>query len=107
MPSDQTIDERVATILGFPIDGHHRPYRQDGACSLFFFPSSTPADALLAAESYGLFDEERHGCELHRYGNAWHVVGYREPLASGTFCEVVCESIKRLEEMGAAAEKGM
>lgn len=111
--SDQTTNERIARACGFEF------VEQDdltgcvvcrdercGYCKEFYDFVNVPGDALLAAEKYGLFDEERHGCELHRYGNKWHVVGYREPLASGTFCEVVCESILRLEEMGAAGDNG-
>ena len=110
MPSDQTTNERVARACG--LRAGYSATIGDFLLAEFDFkwrkfdPEHSPSDALIAAEKYGLFDEERHGCELHRYGNKWHVVGYREPLASGTFCEVVCAAILRLEETGAAGDNG-
>lgn len=62
-----------------------------------FVPHDAADHAVLAAEKFGLFDLEKHDCEIYRWCGNWGVFyANGEEISRGTFCETICQAILKL-----------
>lgn len=115
MPSDPTINERVAIACGLEHKVSAGVVLLSGpeGWLVGFFPDRDADDSILAAEKFGLFRMGgAYDCTMKQLasGQPWVVIHrygkgrQQREVGRGTFCEAICSAILRLAESGAAGD---
>lgn len=103
-PSETNINRRVAEACGikFSTDSFGSAVLIENNCNRIFSPMSVDADAVLAAEKFGLFMNRRNchmtGLLLPGGRVGWAVWEGGEMISSGTFREAICKAILKLSD---------